>query len=185
MYYVVPSRVDLLRDPYFRNLCSPTEMVCKPITIQPDCTELWSGKCGRITVISAILLPIVPVKERASPPSRRGRFAGVRREKSEFAIKASRREIMRDLNTNEAVTPTARLKPPRARRKQKEFRSRDISHRGIIFPSPCHLPFSDIAPRFSEAQREIGTWKEKERERKIGRRGVKGRKGRKREGNIY
>jgi len=53
------------------------------------------GSIGRTVIIGDLSLPIVPVKERASPP---GRFASATyREKSEFAIKASRREIMRDL----------------------------------------------------------------------------------------
>lgn len=49
---------------------------------------------------------------------------------------------MRDY-TNEPATPTAKLKVlGRQERKQKEFRSRDITRRNIIFPSPstCRPP---------------------------------------------
>lgn len=86
------------------------------------------------------------------------------REKSEFAIKASRREIMRDL-THKRGSYTHREAKATASSEKAKGISQPRYHRGIIFPSPCHLPSSDIAPRFSEAQREIGTEKHCERKR--------------------
>lgn len=68
--------------------------------------------------------------------------ASVRARNRGSTIKPSRRGIMRDY-TNEPATPTAKLKVlGRQERKQKEFRSRDITRRNIIFPSPstCRPP---------------------------------------------
>lgn len=95
------------------------------------------------------------------------------REKSEFAIKASRREIMRDLTHKRGGYTHREAKATASSEKAKGI-SQPRYHRGIIFPSPCHLPSSDIASRFSEVQREIGTEKhcvrEREKRRERGRR---------------
>lgn len=92
------------------------------------------------------------------------RFASAHREKSEFAIKASHREIMRDLIQTRRLHPPRGLKS-RARAEKAKGISQPRYHRGIIFPSPCHLPSSDIAPRFSERHNKRSGYRRGERRR--------------------
>jgi len=103
---------------------------------------------------------------------RRRRFAraGTYREKSEFAIKASRREIMRDLTHKRGGYTHREVKATASAEKAKGI-SQPRYHRGIIFPSLCHLPSSDIAAIFRETQWETGierqTDRKREREREV------------------